>query len=155
MNSALDTNILLRHATPNDPDRPTVIRAVGSLRTAGHVFRLVPQNLYEFWVVATRPIPQNGLGLSAAECDQTLAAFEAMFPPLLDTPSLTAEWRALVTTHGCLGKPAHDARLVAAMNTHGITHLLTFNLTDFRRYPHLTLHDPRVIAAATAQGGTT
>jgi predicted nucleic acid-binding protein len=152
VNTALDTNILLRHAAPNDPDRPTVILSIRTLRADGHVFRLVPQNLYEFWVVATRPVAQNGLGLSAGECDRTLTAFEAMFPPLLDSPTLTAEWRSLVTTHGCLGKPAHDARIVAAMNTHGVTHLVTFNTADFRRYPHLTLHDPKVLAAAA--GGT-
>lgn len=147
MITALDTNVLVRHATPTDPARATVIRAVGVLRAAGHDLRLVPQNLYEFWAVATRPVPQNGLGLSAAECDQTLAAFEGMFPLLPDTPALTTEWRAVVTAHGCLGKVAHDARPVAAMNTHGIKHLVTFNLTDFRRYTHITLHDPHVVAA--------
>lgn len=148
MNTALDTNILLRQATPSDPLRPAVVLTLTTLQAAGHVFRLVPQNLYEFWVAATRPIAQNGLGLSAAECDQTLAAFEAAFPLLPDQPALTAEWRTLVTTHGCLGKPAHDARIVAAMNTHGVTHLVTFNTADFQRYRHLTLHDPRVIATA-------
>lgn len=152
MNTALDTNILLRHATPTDPLRPAVLVALTALQSAGHVFRLLPQNLYEFWVVATRPLAQNGLGLTAAECDQLLTAYEATFPLLLDPPALTAEWRALVTTYGCHGKPAHDARLVAAMNTHGLTHLVTFNTADFQRYPHLTLHDPR--AVATPRGGS-
>lgn len=110
MNTALDTNILLRYATPTDPLRPAAVQALATMRAAGHVFRLVPQNLYEFWVVATRPVAQNGLGLTPAECDQTLTAFEAAFPLLLDQPALTAEWRTLVTTFGCIGKPAHDAR---------------------------------------------
>ena len=29
----------------------------------------------------------------------------------------------------------HDARLAAAMLAHGLTHILTFNADDFRRYP--------------------
>lgn len=32
------------------------------------------------------------------------------------------------------------------MNTHGITHLVTFNTGDFQRYSQLTLHDPRTVA---------
>ena len=31
------------------------------------------------------------------------------------------------------GTNAYDARLAAAMLTHGVTHLLTFNAKDFRR----------------------
>jgi hypothetical protein len=46
-----------------------------------------------------------------------------------------------------MGKPAHDARLVAAMERHGLTHLLTFNLVDFQRYAGLELLDPHQVAA--------
>ncbi|MCG6133823.1 MAG: hypothetical protein MET45_04030 [Nostoc sp. LLA-1] len=28
----------------------------------------------------------------------------------------------------------HDARLVAVMCVHGLTHILTFNISDFTRY---------------------
>jgi predicted nucleic acid-binding protein len=33
-----------------------------------------------------------------------------------------------------LGTKVHDARLVAAMNVHGIERILTFNTGDFARY---------------------
>ena len=33
-----------------------------------------------------------------------------------------------------LGVQVHDARLVAAMIAHNVTHILTFNVTDFARY---------------------
>jgi predicted nucleic acid-binding protein len=33
-----------------------------------------------------------------------------------------------------IGKQVHDARLAAFLNTHGITHLLTFNTNDFKNY---------------------
>jgi predicted nucleic acid-binding protein len=61
---------------------------------------------------------------------------------LPDQPSLFAEWEALVATRLCRGKSAHDARLVAAMRTHGVASILTFNFVDFRRYPGLTVIDP-------------
>jgi len=45
------------------------------------------------------------------------------------------------------GKQAHDARLAAAMLRHGLTHLLTFNIEDFKRYPSINILDPKVVAA--------
>jgi hypothetical protein len=32
------------------------------------------------------------------------------------------------------------------MNRHGLTHLMTFNLADFRRYEGIELLDPHAIA---------
>jgi hypothetical protein len=60
----LDTNVLLRHAKATDPDHPVVTAAVTALLGQGETLCIVPQNLYEFWVVATRPLASNGLGLS-------------------------------------------------------------------------------------------
>ena len=36
-----------------------------------------------------------------------------------------------------LTKTAHDARLVAAMERHRISFILTFNTSDFARYPNI------------------
>jgi hypothetical protein len=35
---------------------------------------------------------------------------------------------------------AHDTRLVAAMLVYGIKHILTFNVSDFARYPNIIVH---------------
>lgn len=35
---------------------------------------------------------------------------------------------------GVSGMRVHDARLVAAMLAHGLTHILTFNVKDCQRY---------------------
>lgn len=45
------------------------------------------------------------------------------------------------------GKNAHDARLVAAMVRHGLTHILTFNAQDFSRYRGITIDDARCAPA--------
>lgn len=51
--------------------------------------------------------------------------------------------------HGVRGKPAHDARLVAAMRLHGITRILTFNVGDYARYaPDVVAIDPATLAGA-------
>ena len=49
-------------------------------------------------------------------------------------PTMYTEWRRLVLTFNVSGVQVHDARLVAAMKEHGVTHILTLNTTDFMRY---------------------
>lgn len=154
MNTLLDTNVLLRHAKPTDPAHPTARAAISTLQAGGDTLCLFPQNLYEFWAAATRPLDANGLGLTAAECDAQLSQFEQLFRLLLDPPALLAEWRAVVVAHDCKGKVAHDARLVAAMTVLGVTRVLTFNDKDFRRYPHLTVLNPHAVAAAISGGAS-
>ena len=138
----LDTNILLRYGYPNDPAHNAVHATVTKFLTAGQVLGIVPQNLYEFWVVGTRPLAANGHGLTVPECRQMLDGFKTVFTLLPDRPTLLAEWESLVVAYACVGKSAHDARLVAAMRTHGLTELLTFNRADFRRYDGITVIDP-------------
>lgn len=55
------------------------------------------------------------------------------------------EWRRLVVHYRVSGVQVHDARIVAAMQTHGITHLLTFNGDDFRRFSEITVVHPSEI----------
>ena len=42
---------------------------------------------------------------------------------------------------GVFGVKVHDARLVAVMLTHGISHLLAFNAGDFKSYLSITAVD--------------
>jgi predicted nucleic acid-binding protein len=142
MSILLDTNILTRLAQHTHRLHATARDAVMALQGVGKTLFIVPQNLYEFWVVATRPVAANGLGLTAAEADAELTSFETLFPLLADTHALLPEWRRLVRAHGVLGKSGHDARLVAALLTHGLTHILTFNVADFARFPGITVLDP-------------
>lgn len=151
MNAILDANILVRTTDPTDSQHSMAKVAVTTLRTQGYLLCIVPQSLYEFWVVATRPKDKNGLGLSADECVQEIKAFKSYYPLLLDQPTIYSEWETLVSLHACCGKVAHDARYVAAMKSHGIAHLVTFNSADFVRYPGIVVHDPRTIAATPSE----
>ena len=139
----VDTNILLRHANVNDVQHIITRTKVDSLIQNGNELCLFPQNIYEFWVAATRPASVNGLGLTIPQVENLIIGFRNVMTFLPDQPTLYPTWQSLVVTHQCLGKPAHDARLVAAMQTYGITELLTFNVKDFQRYPGLLLHDPQ------------
>jgi predicted nucleic acid-binding protein len=130
----VDTNILLRFLHPSDPRYPIVCAAVSKLRTNGHRLQATPQNFTEFWNVSTRPIDRNGFGLTPLEPDVLLRIAESLFPFLPDSPAIYPEWRRLVVDFGVSGVQVHDARLVAAMCVNNITHILTFNTSDFIRY---------------------
>ena len=137
-----DTNILLRGVEPGHPSHIVAANATYSLGKQGDLICVFPQNLIEFWNVCTRPEQQNGLGWSADRADQELERLETIFTVLPDSPSIYPEWKALVRENSVLGKQVHDARIVAAMNVHGLKDLLTFNVKDFKRFQHITLIDP-------------
>jgi len=143
----LDTNILVRWAQPSAPEYGTIVQAVETLRDQGEVVVITPQNLVEYWNVATRPASVNGLGLSPADVEQRVKAMEFLFPLLPDIPAVHTEWRRLVVSAGVSGKQVHDARLVAVMQAHGVTRLMTLNGSDFRRYAGISvIHPPQVTA---------
>ncbi len=143
MGRLADTNLLLRGAETGHPMQSQALEALAGLVRSGEVVYITPQNLYEFWVVATRPAERNGLGMTASEAAAELARLEARFPLLPDTPTVYREWRRLVTSHGVVGVRAHDTRLVASMLAHGVTHVLTFNVSDFKRYSEITVVHPQ------------
>jgi predicted nucleic acid-binding protein len=145
MSVQLDTNILTRLSQPTDPAHGTARTAVAKLQAAGRGLVLVPQNLYEFWAVATRPVANNGLGLTVQECHMEIGRLKALFPLRPDDPAIVGIWETLVLAHDCKGKVAHDARLVAAMQTHGLTEILTFNTADFARFPGIVAIDPATV----------
>jgi predicted nucleic acid-binding protein len=128
-----DANILLRLMQPEHPHHVLTRAALGTLRSRGDRVVTTSQSLYEFWTVATRPSVDNGLGKTPAQVGAWLSFFEQHLPPLPELP-LYVEWKRLATDYNVQGKQGHDARLVAAMKVHGITHLLTFNAAHFRRF---------------------
>ena len=65
---------------------------------------------------------------------------------LSDSDAVLIEWEGIVLRHRVIGKQAHDAHLVAAMVAHGVTHLLTFNDRDFKRFNEITVVNPQNIS---------
>lgn len=142
----LDTNLLTRMTRSQDPQAGVARAAIRTLLTRGELLVLVPQNLYEFWVVATRPpgtppAGSNGLGMTPSQAAHWLRFFQRRFTLLPDREELSRLWLALVEAHGVTGFRAHDARLVAAMQSYGIARLLTFNVDHFRTLP-VAILDP-------------
>lgn len=139
----LDTNVLLRWVHPADPQQALTQVVVKELQRRGETVYITPQNLVEFWNVATRPVSVNGLGMTPSQADQEAVQLERLFQLAPDTPDIYTHWRQLVVSAGVSGVQVHDTRLVAVMLAHGITHLLTFNSTDFNRFSGITVVHPK------------
>jgi len=135
MKYLVDTNILLRLVQKNSPMHLDTQRAILTLKKQGEFLCIIPQNIIEFWAVATRPLDKNGLGLSINQAEEESEKLKKIFILELDTPQIFTEWEYLVIKHQVMGKQVHDARLAAAMVAHNITHLLTFNVDDFKLHP--------------------
>lgn len=129
-----DTNVLLGVAHRVEARYPIVQEAVHKLWADGHELQTTSQNFSEFWNVSTRPANRNGFGRTPSEADVLLQDLERLFPLLQDSPDVYPEWRQLIVKYNVSGVQVHDARLVAAMIVHDITHILTFNTKDFVRY---------------------
>ena len=91
----------------------------------------------------SRPKEKNGFGLSIAEADRQVSLIEQQFTLLPDNERIYGEWRQIVVAQQVSGVQVHDARLVAAMRVHGITHLLTLNRADFLRYRDINVVRPK------------
>lgn len=134
MSVFIDTNVLLRSVQPSHPMHAAAVRAVAGFIRDGEALVVTPQVVAEFWNVATRPIDNNGLGLSHQDAHDEVAKLEEFCTVLVESIDVYNEWKRLVRVLGVSGVKVHDARLVAAMNVHGVGRILTFNAQDFSRY---------------------
>ncbi|HEV7744762.1 MAG TPA: type II toxin-antitoxin system VapC family toxin [Pyrinomonadaceae bacterium] len=142
----VDTNIFIRLASRNDLLRPLALDALRKLRSRNEVLCYTPQIISEFWNVCTRPAAaRGGLDLSAEQTERKVRLIERHFVLLPDSLATFQEWRRLVVAHSLLGITVHDAKVVASMNIHGVTNLLTLNDRDFKRYTIINPVNPSTL----------
>ena len=75
MSYLVDTNVLLRSSQRTHPMSAVADNAVSTLLTQGEILCVTPQNLIEFWAVATRPLANNGLELTIDQAQKEIAKF--------------------------------------------------------------------------------
>jgi predicted nucleic acid-binding protein len=141
----VDTNILLRIARRTDPQHKLIDSALAEMSLAGTILHYTHQNIAELWNVMTRPTARNGFGLSAVEAESEVRAIEAGMSFLAENEAVYREWRKIGVQHAVSGVQVHDARLVAVMRVHSVSHILTLNVEDFRRYGEATAMHPRSV----------
>jgi predicted nucleic acid-binding protein len=141
----VDTSVLIRTLQPHHSLFVPAERAIRLLPEQGRELHIVAQNLIELWTVATRPFGENGLGMAPTKAASELERIKGMFLLLPETPAIYPAWEALVIRHQVTGKPTHDARLVAAMQVHGLAAILTFDRTGFSRYAGIEVVHPEQV----------
>lgn len=142
MRYLVDTNVLLRWAQADSPEHDLCTRTLDDLLEAGHDLCVCAQVLIEFRCVGTRPRNVNGFGMTPSQVKARTAELRGTFTCLPEPSDMADRWEFLADKYSVLGKPCHDARLVALMLAHGVTHLLTLNPADFARYSEITAVTP-------------
>jgi predicted nucleic acid-binding protein len=138
----LDTNVLIYLVSAGAPEHVAATAAVGRILASGAKAVIAAQSIYEFWSVATRPVTANGLGWTVERTRSTVGTLLARFPILYEPPEVVGIWIGIVTERGVKGKRVHDAHLLATMKANGVSHLLTFNASDFPAMDDLAILPP-------------
>lgn len=127
----VDTNVLLE---ASDEGRRLHVQSLtvfqNSLKDGVDLF-LCTQVIREYLVVATRPIENNGLGMTPATAIGNIRQFRTRSSCVAETlqaGELFLEWAA---RFGTCGKKLHDLQILATASTAGIDVLLTANEQDF------------------------
>lgn len=119
--------------------------ALAKLAKQDTVLHFTHQNIAEFWNALTRPIQRNGLGLTIAEAEAEVLAIEAGMTLLSDNEAVYREWRRIIVECSVSGVQVHDARLVAVMIVHRVSHILTLNVADFSRFSGISVLHPKAV----------
>lgn len=134
----LDTNILLRHTVPEFPEHDIVREGVTRLAKQGAIFWISRQVLREFASTLTRP-QTFGSPLKTDDVAQRVENIAKTLNVADETARVTRNWIALLKQYDIGGKQIHDANIVATMQTHKISLLVTLNIADFKRFESLIM----------------
>jgi len=149
MDVLLDTNLLARCVQPSHPLHIVAVAATKELAARKDRLCVVPQIIYEYFVVCTRPPgAYGGLGMSNNAALSEISRIVTLFEVVSDSPTIFPEWLRLLNQHQVMGKHAHDTRLVAAMYVHSLPAIATFNARDFSRYSDIQILSPEGLAEA-------
>jgi predicted nucleic acid-binding protein len=138
----IDTNVLLRSVQTFHPMHVVAVRALEVLMQREEPLVITIQNIAEFWNVATRPAANNGLGFTIEEAQEELIKLEGFFQVLSENLASYTAWKTLLIANHVSGIQVHDTRLVAVMKTYGIAQIVTFNVSDFARFPEIEVIHP-------------
>jgi predicted nucleic acid-binding protein len=133
----IDTNILLRYDVRETPEHAQVRHAVRSILERGSALWISRQILREYCRAVTHPTFSKPLTMPQAVA--RVRQLRPFFHVADEDEYVTQYLMTLLETVPIGGKQVHDANIIATMQAHGLTHLLTLNLDDFHRFNHLVI----------------
>ena len=134
MATLVDTCILLRAFDANYPDYRAIRQTLRKALDDQERLVVTVQNIAEFWNAATRPLENNGQGLSAERAKRRVGIIERVCEVVSEDDVSYARWKRLVEDYAVTGVSVHDARLVSVMLRLEIKQILTLNERHFKRY---------------------
>lgn len=136
-----DTNVLVSAVDRRRRLHAQALHVLNALPNRGVALYLSGQVVREFLVVCTRPLDVNGLGLSPPEAVRNAEAIIQRSTILDENRNVPVRLLDIARTATCSGRQLHDANLVATMQEHGLTRLVTGNPGDFGRFRGIDVLD--------------
>jgi predicted nucleic acid-binding protein len=129
----VDTNVLVFANVAEAPLHKVALAKLEEYRESDCQVSISGQVLREYLAVRSRAEFLKGAS-DLSTLVERVRFFESAFDVVYDTPDTLDKLLMLVKKVDVGGKQIHDANIVATMLTHGIKHLLTDNVEDFKRY---------------------
>jgi predicted nucleic acid-binding protein len=129
----VDTNVLLRLMNPSHVMHIAAKKLVAQILDDGYQLWINRQIVRVYLVQMTR----TGFletALTMTEIEPQITEIKSLFKVADDTDAVTTKLLSLIKQYPTVGKPIHDANIVATMLVHEIDTLLTTNLKDFKRF---------------------
>ena len=129
----IDTNVLVKSRIPSAPDHDAARASLERAFRDPEPLRISRQVIREYLAVVTRPQTWTVV-IAREDALDDVSRLIGSFEILEDGPVVTESLVGLCREIPAGGRQIHDANIVATMLAHGERRLLTFNVSDFRRY---------------------
>ena len=129
----IDTNVLVKARFLEAPDHDIARERLSLALQESEPLRISRQVVREYLAVVTRP-QSWPVSITREEALEDASRLLCSFEVLEDGPLVTENLLALCREVSVGGRQIHDANIVATMLAHGERSLLTFNISDFRRF---------------------
>ena len=135
----LDTNVLVYRSLSWSPFQSSAENAIQKFVNLGFELYISRQILKEYAAVVTNSTKTNGT-ITRDEALQAMCDLTNLCSVLEESSGVTDQWLLILKTHSISGRHVFDANLVALMLEYDVRHILTHNISDFKRYePDITV----------------
>ena len=129
----IDTNVLIKARILEAPDHDIARERLSRALQEREPLRISRQLVREYLAVVTRP-QSWPVAITREEAIEDARQLLGSFEVLEDGPIVTESLLSLCREVSVGGQQIHDANIVATMLAHGERRLLTFSISDFRRF---------------------
>lgn len=139
----IDSNVLIHLYDTNSDPHKYIAPSLLYLYKNGYRLTIFPQNIVEFWSVATRD--KRGLNWTVKRTYMEIKALQDLFYLQMEPEGWFKSWLSRVVKNESVSRKAYDARLVTMMVHYGIGQVLTSDRRDFSAHTDIGVLSPKEI----------